>query len=494
VSRDVIGYEDLDDDGDWISEPEYGYVWAPRHVHAGWAPYRDGRWAWVSPWGWTWVDNSRWGFAPFHYGRWAYIGHRSRWCWVPGPRHVRPIYAPALVGWVGSPGGSVSVGIGTGVGWFPLGPREVYVPGYWHSRRYIHNVNVTNTVIVNNVYINDAYRGRRDRLDYRYRHHGNAVTVISRDSFADGRPIGHRFSPVPDRDLRHWRHDSRPPAIAPRSDSVFAANRMVPSRDINARFARADRQLTSHHSGRVPFDAERRAIESNGSRPVTRSQLFGVSRDSNGQRQGSAFGRAIDATSGTKRGWQTEQRHDGPRIERNDRAQSRGFVSDGQPQAQQWRGEQRSERDRRDSQRQRVESQRMLDDNRVSSDRLERRNEINSPAIAERAQRAEQEQRRNTWRSQHSDSTATFEPRVRAENRPAPRLEAQREARQERIQSTPARESVHTSQPAQRSWRGNENAAQRSGDGQRSGNGSGFSRGGDGGGGREHGRARELQR
>ena len=52
-------------------------------------PYRDGRWIWQEPWGWTWVDNAPWGFAPFHYGRWAYVG--SRWGWVPGPSRVRPV-------------------------------------------------------------------------------------------------------------------------------------------------------------------------------------------------------------------------------------------------------------------------------------------------------------------------------------------------------------------------------------------------------------------
>ncbi|MET0499598.1 MAG: DUF6600 domain-containing protein [Steroidobacteraceae bacterium] len=249
VSRDVVGYEDLDDDGDWVSEPEYGYVWTPRHVYAGWAPYRDGRWAWVAPWGWTWVDNARWGFAPFHYGRWAYS--RSRWCWVPGPRHVRAIYAPALVGWVGSPGVNVSVGFGSGVGWYPLGPREVYVPGYWHSRRYIHNVNFANTVIVNNRYINDAYRGRRDHLDYRYRSRPNAVTVVPRNSFAGGRQVSAQLTKVPQRDLRRWHQDSRPPAIAPDRGSMFAGNHSIPSNDRNARFARAQRE-ESRNRGSAP--------------------------------------------------------------------------------------------------------------------------------------------------------------------------------------------------------------------------------------------------
>src|SRR5690606_5989093 len=100
VSNDVIGYEDLDDNGEWVSEPGYGHVWRPLHVASDWAPYRYGQWSWISPWGWTWIDDARWGFAPFHYGRWAQL--RQRWYWVPGPRHLRPVYAPALVGWTGA--------------------------------------------------------------------------------------------------------------------------------------------------------------------------------------------------------------------------------------------------------------------------------------------------------------------------------------------------------------------------------------------------------
>src|SRR6185437_7219600 len=73
VSPEVVGYEDLDTYGNWNAEASYGNVWFPRAVSTGWAPYREGHWAWIDPWGWTWVDDEPWGFAPFHYGRWAYF-------------------------------------------------------------------------------------------------------------------------------------------------------------------------------------------------------------------------------------------------------------------------------------------------------------------------------------------------------------------------------------------------------------------------------------
>src|SRR5579863_9943233 len=38
VSPDMVGYEDLNDNGDWHGSPEYGPVWTPR-VAVGWTPY-----------------------------------------------------------------------------------------------------------------------------------------------------------------------------------------------------------------------------------------------------------------------------------------------------------------------------------------------------------------------------------------------------------------------------------------------------------------------
>jgi hypothetical protein len=102
VSRDMPGYADLDANGSWRNDPQYGEVWVPTTVVVGWSPYHYGHWAWISPWGWTWVDDAPWGYAPFHYGRWAQVGGVSgaSWGWIPGPIAVRPVYAPAMVAFV----------------------------------------------------------------------------------------------------------------------------------------------------------------------------------------------------------------------------------------------------------------------------------------------------------------------------------------------------------------------------------------------------------
>ena len=91
VTEDVTGYEELDRHGAWQEDAEYGPLWLPRAVPAGWSPYSDGLWRWIAPWGWTWIDNAPWGYAPSHYGRWVQVG--QRWGWAPGRERARNAWA-----------------------------------------------------------------------------------------------------------------------------------------------------------------------------------------------------------------------------------------------------------------------------------------------------------------------------------------------------------------------------------------------------------------
>jgi len=209
VSPGVIGYEDLDEYGSWRTVPTYGAIWVPTAVSTGWAPYRYGRWVWISPWGWTWVDDASWGFAPFHYGRWVYYG--GYWGWAPGPIYVRPVYAPALVAWFGGRGG-ISISFGSGYGWCPLGYGEPYIPWYRGSRGYFRNVNVSNTRITNitnvtNNYYNygDGDNGRKHVKAFNY---ANAkapggVTAVDSRTIVDSRPVHQAMIPVPEKDVRN---------------------------------------------------------------------------------------------------------------------------------------------------------------------------------------------------------------------------------------------------------------------------------------------------
>lgn len=171
VTDDTTGYEELDRYGAWQDDAQYGPLWLPSAVPAGWAPYSDGRWTWIAPWGWTWVDNAPWGYAPSHYGRWVLLG--QRWGWAPGRERGRVPWAPALVGWVGGHPGTHHEQR-PGVGWFPLSPHERYVPGYRASADYERR-------------INRVAEGRRPVAGERERREG--MTMLPGERFGGSRTV-----------------------------------------------------------------------------------------------------------------------------------------------------------------------------------------------------------------------------------------------------------------------------------------------------------------
>jgi hypothetical protein len=186
VSPSTPGYEDLDTYGHWSVVAEYGPIWYPV-VPAGWVPYRFGHWIWIDSWGWTWVEDEPWGFCPFHYGRWVFIG--AVWGWLPGPFVPRPVYAPALVAFLGGPHFSVGIGVGL-VGWFPLGPGEPYFPWYHYSGRYLNEVNITNIRNVTNI-TNITNVTNIENVHYAYR--TIATTAVPRDVLSSGKPVAHQM-------------------------------------------------------------------------------------------------------------------------------------------------------------------------------------------------------------------------------------------------------------------------------------------------------------
>jgi hypothetical protein len=197
VSIEMTGADDLGRYGRWDQDPAYGALWVPTAVQADWAPYRYGHWAWIAPWGWTWVDDAPWGFAPFHYGRW--VNWRGQWCWAPGQYVARPVYAPALVAWVGGAHWGASVSLGApAVGWVPLAPREAYYPTYRTTNVYIHRVNVTQVVIRPGVplprpavYANRGLRG--------------GFTVVPTKALAERQPVAKAMGRFDPRDFREGR-------------------------------------------------------------------------------------------------------------------------------------------------------------------------------------------------------------------------------------------------------------------------------------------------
>ncbi|MES2741633.1 MAG: DUF6600 domain-containing protein [Pseudomonadota bacterium] len=183
VSADTTGYEELDRYGSWSEDGDYGPLWQPRALPSGWAPYSDGRWTWVEPWGWTWVDNAPWGYAPSHYGRWVLVG--QRWSWSPGAARTRQAWAPALVGWVGGnqwQARFVGRGPAPAVGWYPLPPRARYVPTYRVSPDYQRRLDTDH---------DGRWGERAGRPRRRERDDGRpeGVTLVPHDQFGSGRTV-----------------------------------------------------------------------------------------------------------------------------------------------------------------------------------------------------------------------------------------------------------------------------------------------------------------
>ena len=275
LSRDVVGFDDLDDYGDWRDDPSYGHVWFPNQVAVGWAPYHAGHWAWISPWGWTWVDDSSWGYAPFHYGRWVSVG--GRWGWVAGPVTVQAVYAPALVVFIGGGPG----GIGGNVGWFPLGPREVYVPSYHVSQAYVTRVNISSTTVnvtqVTNVYNTTIIKNSTTitNITYANRSVQGAVMVVPQQAFVSAQPVAKASVAVNAQQIATMSVSARA-SVAPTQASVLGARAATAGRVAAPPAAIASRQVVAKKTPPpppVPFAKQQQALAAHPGQPLARSEV-----------------------------------------------------------------------------------------------------------------------------------------------------------------------------------------------------------------------------
>jgi uncharacterized protein DUF6600 len=193
VNTSTPGWEDLDDNGNWVADQSSTEVWCPTRTTKAFVPYRAGHWSWVEPWGWTWVDDAPWGYTTSHYGRWERVTTSScqnsnNWAWVPGPTNVAPVYAPALVAFVD--GATLSLATSTAApaaeAWFPLGPSEPFYPTYRYSNDYLHAINAANLRQVRDV--NALLRERQANRD-QWAYRTVALTAVPATIFVTGQPV-----------------------------------------------------------------------------------------------------------------------------------------------------------------------------------------------------------------------------------------------------------------------------------------------------------------
>lgn len=157
-------YDDLSPYGQWINDPEYGYVWVP-NVDDDFRPYfTSGYWV-MTEFGNTWVSDYPWGWACFHYGRWIYNDFYG-WIWMPGyewgPGWVAWRWGSGLCGWAPLYPGVAWVGTAYSCPddwWIFIHPRHLYHNGYHnHWRRdFLYGPRHTRVLIQRTQFVSNTY-------------------------------------------------------------------------------------------------------------------------------------------------------------------------------------------------------------------------------------------------------------------------------------------------------------------------------------------------
>ena len=433
VPPDMTGYTALDDYGDWQQDPGYGAVWFPREVSAGWAPYSTGHWAWVAPWGWTWIDDAPWGFAPSHYGRWAYFG--SRWGWVPGPVAVRPCYAPAVVGFVGS--ASIRIGGGPGVAWYPLGPRDVYRPVYRASPRYVTRIN--------NFPVNNTWMRGGDRDRWMNRNVPGAITGMPSRNFVEGRPVprgSHRdeWRQLPAGEGRGG------PIMGPVKSSLIGGARPQGLPPM-ARQGFERQAIAAHPPGRVGADDLARRFAREGGTGGAGPAWHGPAAGADNRRQGMPGQPGRDDA---RRGPQPAQAWQ-PDVRMSQAAQPgrgpgqrpdglRSGVSDAQ--RQQFEQQRDQQRQMHDQQRQMQDQQRLSTDNqRQQQQALQRQMQDQQRQMQDQQRQSQDQQRRQQFDQQRAQQERQQQDMQRqAQEQQRQQMEQQRQQAAQRQQLEQARQ------------------------------------------------------
>lgn len=222
-------YDELSPYGQWIYDPNYGYVWAPDVDNSFRPYYSGGRWAYTQ-YGNTWISDYDWGWAPFHYGRWTYSPYYG-WLWIPGttwgPAWVSWRYGSGNYGWAPlGPGVGISISIGNWyapIDWWCFTPQQYIYSGgygnYWRGASYnqtiINNTTIVNntTVINNNIYV---YGPRREAVEQAI---GQRVQVynINNQSRPERSSITSNAVSIYRPEVRAMPQTSSESAVAPRS-------------------------------------------------------------------------------------------------------------------------------------------------------------------------------------------------------------------------------------------------------------------------------------
>ena len=139
------------------------------------------------------------------------------------------------------------------VAWFPLGPRERYIPGYHASQVYVNRINVTRVTVVNQVYVNRSF----------------GFTAVDHRVFAGAQPVRRAILRVPNEAVRRGDVVYAAP-VAPQRMSVMGRSG-APSNVPHPVTRVMERPVYARRAPPPPpvsFSARQQALQANPGRPV----------------------------------------------------------------------------------------------------------------------------------------------------------------------------------------------------------------------------------
>lgn len=277
-----IFYDELSPYGDWVNDPQYGYVWIP-YVDRDFRPYvSNGYWV-NTEYGNTWYSDYEWGWAPFHYGRWFH-SNRYGWAWVPGyewgPAWVSWRQGGGYYGWAPlTPGIQIGIGVNLPINlWvfvphrYVLSPRwhNYYRPGYRYRNIYNRTTIINNTYIYNN---NRYYSGPSRRNLERYTRGRVPVRHLASATRPGRSQLSSRSLSLYRPNVRRDQHNARPSRVV--SSPTRGQNRNV-QQVRNTRPSNNNRQGTVNRTRQGTRPTAQRPVSQRSSRntqatPATRS-------------------------------------------------------------------------------------------------------------------------------------------------------------------------------------------------------------------------------
>jgi len=434
-------YNDLSPYGQWIDDPQYGYVWRP-DVDNDFRPYYSrGHWV-MTDYGNTWVSDYRWGWAAFHYGRWTYDNYYG-WVWIPGSQ-----WAPAWVSWRNGggyygwaplgPGVNISVSLGNnwwgGDFWWTFIPQQYLFSNNFYSyyrgprynntcirnTTYIYNTNVSNHVTyyygprsneyqrATNQRVN-IYKINNERRPGATAVRGNAVSLyrppIRNNAMVNGR------RPAPANAIEAPRAINRPNAVSVNPQTAMPATR--PS--FNPRDYRNTQQQPVRNNSPLQQNRNNAPVQQQPQQQVRQPRATAPvqNMDNRGMQQ------------------MQQQRANQQRMDQQRAAEQQQRATEQQRANQQQLQQQRAN--------QQVQQQRAAEQQRVNQQRMDQQR-------AAEQQRAQQQVQQQRAAEQQRANQQRMDQQRAAEQQRAQQMQQQRAAQQQQVQQQRAAEQQRANQ------------------------------------------------